>query len=87
MTKGNEGVWIYTDKGEFKIPASEVKICDNIGVSDTVLAVAALERYLGTEENNIGLLLNHAANTVLRELGTKTINIEDFKLFRQRMVK
>jgi rfaE bifunctional protein kinase chain/domain len=86
-TKGSEGLTIYSSKDRIDNKAERVKVYDVCGAGDTVISVVALERFLGTDIEKIGLLANYGASTVVKQLGTHSIDKEDFFRFRKQLLK
>ena len=85
-TRGSEGLAIYADKDNTVNQAEQVKVCDVCGAGDSVISIIALEMFLGTVINKIGMLANFGASTVVKQLGTRVIDNKEFFRFREVLI-
>lgn len=87
ITRGSEGIWIYTDDRLEKIEAVAEKVVDPCGCGDTALSVIALERYFNTDIIKIGMLANEAAASVIKKLGTHVVDLDRLLQMRTNIIK
>ena len=85
-TRGQDGLIIYGEDGRISNPAEMVNVADVTGAGDTVIAIVALERFLGTSIQKIGMLANFGGASVVKQRGTHTVDREEFFRFRKTVL-
>jgi rfaE bifunctional protein kinase chain/domain len=70
LTRSDEGMSLYDDAGESRVPAQAREVFDVTGAGDTVVSVVALSLAAGADFPSACAIANHAAGLVIAELGT-----------------
>lgn len=69
LTRGKDGMSIFTDRGIFEVPTYAKKVFDVTGAGDTVIATLALAQAAGLDLVKSCILANHAAGIVVGKIG------------------
>ncbi|MCU0722065.1 MAG: PfkB family carbohydrate kinase [Planctomycetes bacterium] len=78
LTRGNQGMILFTPEGEVEIPISGTdEITDVSGAGDTVVAFMAAARSVGASPEEAARLANAAAGVVVMKRGTATCSPEE----------
>jgi rfaE bifunctional protein kinase chain/domain len=78
VTRGEEGMTLFTDGGEVThIPTVAREVYDVTGAGDTVVATLALALATGASLTEAAVLANHAAGVVVGKVGTATVTREE----------
>lgn len=78
LTRGNQGMILFTPEGEVTIPISGTdEITDVSGAGDTVVAFMAAARSVGATAEEAARLANAAAGVVVMKRGTATCSPEE----------
>src|SRR5947207_15626454 len=70
ITRGEEGMSLFTREGHAHFPTRARRVFDVTGAGDTVVATIATALAAGTPLPEACVLANHAAGLVVAELGT-----------------
>ncbi len=81
LTRSEEGMTLYSDEGEFHVPAQAREVYDVSGAGDTVVAVLAAMLAAGRSAREAVGLANRAGGIVVGKLGTATVTPDE--LFAQ----
>lgn len=73
LTRSEEGMTLYSDEGEFHVPAQAREVYDVSGAGDTVVAVLAAMLAAGRTARDAVGLANRAGGIVVGKLGTATV--------------
>ncbi len=76
ITKGEEGMSLFTANSAYDIPTVARDVYDVTGAGDTVISVFTLSYVSGASMFNSAEIANHAAGIVVGEVGTATATIE-----------
>ena len=79
ITRGEEGMTLIEEKGEFHIPTSGREVFDVTGAGDTVIASLTLGVAAGATLREAAILANHAAGVVVGRLGTAVATVEEIR--------
>lgn len=74
ITRGENGMFLYTKDYYYLIPALKVEVRDVTGAGDTVISTFALALSSGANPIEACIISNFAASCVVRKLGTSTVN-------------
>jgi D-beta-D-heptose 7-phosphate kinase/D-beta-D-heptose 1-phosphate adenosyltransferase len=78
ITRGEEGMALFTDGGEVtRIPTVAREVYDVTGAGDTVIATLALGLAAGASFAEAAILANHAAGVVVGKVGTATVTRDE----------
>lgn len=77
LTRSEEGMTLFTDDGEFSVPAQALEVYDVSGAGDTVIAVMATVLSTGKSLQEAMRIANRAGGIVVGKLGTATVSIEE----------
>ncbi|MFL6214893.1 MAG: D-glycero-beta-D-manno-heptose-7-phosphate kinase [Blastocatellia bacterium] len=78
ITRGEEGMALFTDDGEVtRIPTVAREVYDVTGAGDTVIATLALALAAGATFAEAAILANHAAGVVVGKVGTATVTRDE----------
>ncbi len=72
------------DQGAIHQPTRAREVYDVTGAGDTVIAMMALARAAGFDDEQAMQLANHAAGVVVNKLGTATASLDEIKLSLER---
>jgi rfaE bifunctional protein kinase chain/domain len=73
ITRGEEGMALFTEGEVTRIPTVAREVYDVTGAGDTVVATLALALAAGASFAEAAILANHAAGVVVGKLGTATV--------------
>lgn len=73
ITRGENGMFLYTKNSYYFIPALKVEVRDVTGAGDTVISAFALALSTGINPLEACIIANFAASCVVRKLGTSTV--------------
>lgn len=76
VTRGAEGISIFSDKGVHTIPTKARKVHDVSGAGDTVISVFSLSDLSGATPEEAAALANYGAGRVCEEVGVVPITID-----------
>lgn len=78
VTRGEEGMALFTDGGEVTlIPTVAREVYDVTGAGDTVIATLTLALRAGASFAEAAMLANHAAGCVVGKVGTATVTRDE----------
>lgn len=77
VTRGEEGMTLFTDDGVTHIPTVAREVYDVTGAGDTVIATLALAIASGASLEEAAVLANHAAGVVVAKVGTASVTREE----------
>ncbi|MEY2896937.1 MAG: hypothetical protein RL669_1206, partial [Pseudomonadota bacterium] len=77
LTRSEEGMTLYTDEGEWSVPAQAREVYDVSGAGDTVIAVLAAMMAAGADLREAVATANRAGGIVVGKLGTSTVSREE----------
>ena len=77
LTRSEEGMTLYSDEGEFHVPAQAREVYDVSGAGDTVVAVLAAMLAAGCAASDAVRLANRAGGIVVGKLGTATVSPDE----------
>jgi D-glycero-beta-D-manno-heptose-7-phosphate kinase len=77
LTRSEEGMTLYTDEGEWSVPAQAREVYDVSGAGDTVIAVLAAMMASGADLREAVATANRAGGIVVGKLGTSTVSREE----------
>ncbi|HRZ02650.1 MAG TPA: D-glycero-beta-D-manno-heptose-7-phosphate kinase [Burkholderiaceae bacterium] len=77
LTRSEEGMTLYTDQGEWSVPAQAREVYDVSGAGDTVIAVLAAMLAAGADLREAVATANRAGGIVVGKLGTSTVSREE----------
>ena len=77
LTRSEEGMTLFTDKGEFNVPAQAREVFDVSGAGDTSIAVTAAMLAAGLSEEEAVRIANRAGGIVVGKLGTASVSFEE----------
>lgn len=76
VTRGPEGISVFTETGQVDIPTRARKVHDVSGAGDTVISLFSLADLAGASCEEAAELANYGAGRVCEEVGVVPINIE-----------
>lgn len=79
ITRGEEGMSLFTDERVTHIPTVARHVYDVTGAGDTVIAVFTLSHAAGATLEEAAMIANHAAGIVVGEVGTASVTPERLK--------
>jgi len=79
ITRGEEGMSLFTKDGVKHIPTVAKKVFDVTGAGDTVVAAFTLACAAGASMEEAAVLANHAAGIVVAEVGTAAATSDKLK--------
>lgn len=77
LTRSEEGMTVFTDEGEWSVPAQAREVYDVSGAGDTVIAVLATMLTAGLPLREAVAIANRAGGIVVGKLGTATVSYEE----------
>ena len=77
LTRSEEGMTLFTDKGEFNVPAQAREVFDVSGAGDTSIAVTAAMIAAGLDLKEAVRIANQAGGIVVGKLGTASVTYEE----------
>jgi len=77
LTRSEEGMTLYTENGEWSVPAQAREVFDVSGAGDTVIAVLAATLAAGMPLRDAVSIANRAGGIVVGKLGTATASYEE----------
>lgn len=77
LTRSEEGMTLFSDKGAKTIPAQALEVYDVSGAGDTVIAVMATMMAMGKPLEDAMRIANRAGGIVVGKLGTATVSFEE----------
>ena len=77
ITRGEEGMTLFTEDGVSHIPTVAREVYDVTGAGDTVVATLALAIASGATLEEAAVLANHAAGVVVGKVGTASVTREE----------
>jgi rfaE bifunctional protein kinase chain/domain len=77
LTRSEEGMTLYSDDGEFHVPAQAREVYDVSGAGDTVVAVLSAMLAAGRSARDAVELANRAGGIVVGKLGTATVTPDE----------
>ncbi|MCM8815085.1 MAG: D-glycero-beta-D-manno-heptose-7-phosphate kinase [Candidatus Omnitrophica bacterium] len=79
ITRGKDGMTIFSDSGIKNLPAISKEVFDVTGAGDTVIAVMTLAMACGFDVVMASFFANLAAGVVVQKLGAATVSPEELK--------
>ena len=73
ITRGEDGMSLFSRDAAHDIPASALEVFDVTGAGDTVIATMAIARAAGATMEEAAWLANHAAGVVVGKIGTASL--------------
>jgi rfaE bifunctional protein kinase chain/domain len=77
LTRSEEGMTLFTDDGEWTVPAHAREVFDVSGAGDTVIAVLAVMLAAGQPMRDAVATANRAGGIVVGKLGTSTVSYDE----------
>jgi D-beta-D-heptose 7-phosphate kinase/D-beta-D-heptose 1-phosphate adenosyltransferase len=77
MTRGDQGIWLLSDRVEGHLPATAREVTDVTGAGDTVVATLALTLAAGATLGEAARLANEAAGIVVGKFGPATVSVPE----------
>ncbi len=77
LTRSEEGMTLYTDKGALTVPAQAREVFDVSGAGDTVIAVLASMLAAGLPMEEAVRIANRAGGIVVGKLGTASVRYDE----------
>jgi D-beta-D-heptose 7-phosphate kinase/D-beta-D-heptose 1-phosphate adenosyltransferase len=77
MTRGDQGIWLLSDRVEGHLPAAAREVTDVTGAGDTVVATLALTLAAGATLVEAARLANEAAGIVVGRFGPATVSVPE----------
>jgi rfaE bifunctional protein kinase chain/domain len=77
LTRSEEGMTLFTDEGDWSVPAQAREVFDVSGAGDTVIAVLGTMLAAGKPLREAVALANKAGGIVVGKLGTATVSYEE----------
>jgi rfaE bifunctional protein kinase chain/domain len=77
ITRGEEGMTLFTEDGVTHIPTVAREVYDVTGAGDTVIATLALAIASGASLEEAAVLANHAAGVVVAKVGTASVTRDE----------
>ena len=77
ITRGEEGMTLFTEDGITHIPTVAREVYDVTGAGDTVIATLALALASGASLEEAAVLANHAAGVVVAKVGTASVTRDE----------
>ncbi len=79
ITRGKDGMTVFSDSGIFHLPAISKEVFDVTGAGDTVIAVLTLALASGFDLLKSAIFANIAASVVVQKLGTATVSPQELR--------
>ncbi len=79
ITRGEDGMSLFSSAGVKHIPTAAMKVFDVTGAGDTVIAAFSLAHAAGASMEEAAVIANHAAGIVVAQLGTASVTPEMLK--------
>ncbi len=79
ITRGKDGMSIFSDSGIFHLPAISKEVFDVTGAGDTVIAVLTLALSCGFDLLKSAIFANIAAAVVVQKLGTANVSPQELR--------
>ncbi len=79
ITRGPDGMSLFTRPEVKHIPTAAMKVFDVTGAGDTVIAAFTLAYAVGAGMTEAAVIANHAAGIVVAQVGTATATAEELK--------
>ena len=86
ITRGEHGLWLWSQDAEGAVPAVAREVSDVTGAGDTVVAVLALALAAGATLAEAAVLANHAAGIVVGKFGPATLTRDELLSGLERQV-
>ncbi len=77
LTRSEEGMTLFTDEGEFNVPAQAREVFDVSGAGDTSIAVTAAMIAAGLDLTEAVRIANRAGGIVVGKLGTASVTYDE----------
>lgn len=77
LTRSEEGMTLFSDDGEWTVPADTREVYDVSGAGDTVIAVLAVMLAAGQSLRDGVITANRAAGIVVGKVGTATVSYDE----------
>ena len=77
LTRSEEGMTLFTDEGEFNVPAQAREVFDVSGAGDTSIAVTAAMIAAGLNLKEAVRIANRAGGIVVGKLGTASVTYDE----------
>ena len=77
ITRGEQGMWLHTGRGDTGLPAEAREVSDVTGAGDTVIAVMTLAMASGASLADSARLANRAAGMVVGKFGPATVSASE----------
>ena len=87
LTRSEEGVSLYDEKGVSNIPTFAKEVYDVTGAGDTVISVYTLAKAAGATWTEAARIANTAAGVVVGKIGTSTVTKEEIVDFYNDIYK
>ncbi|MCM8764335.1 MAG: D-glycero-beta-D-manno-heptose-7-phosphate kinase [Candidatus Omnitrophica bacterium] len=88
ITRGKDGMTIFSDSGIKNLPAISKEVFDVTGAGDTVIAVITLAMACGFDVCRASFFANLAAGVVVQKLGTANVSPEELRaIFNDYVLK
>ncbi|MCK9223705.1 MAG: D-glycero-beta-D-manno-heptose-7-phosphate kinase [Candidatus Muirbacterium halophilum] len=81
ITRGSEGITIFSDDKDFTVPTVAKKVYDVTGAGDTTIAAFMMSLLAGGSLRECTIVANTAAGIVVGEVGTAVTNIIQIKKY------
>ncbi|MCM8759184.1 MAG: D-glycero-beta-D-manno-heptose-7-phosphate kinase [Candidatus Omnitrophica bacterium] len=79
ITRGKDGMTIFSDSGVTHLPAISKEVFDVTGAGDTVIAVLTLGLACGLDILKSAIFANLAAGVVVQKLGTANVSVDELR--------
>ncbi len=79
ITRGEDGMSLFSPTGVKHIPTAAMKVFDVTGAGDTVIAAFSLSYAAGATKEEAAIIANHAAGIVVAQVGTAAATPEMLK--------
>ena len=79
ITKGEQGMSLFTRAAVRHIPTAAMKVFDVTGAGDTVIAAFSLAYASGAKMEDAAFIANHAAGIVVAQVGTAAATADELK--------
>jgi rfaE bifunctional protein kinase chain/domain len=77
LTRSEEGMTLFSDDGEWTVPADAREVYDVSGAGDTVIAVLAVMLAAGQSLRDCVMTANRAGGIVVGKVGTATVSYDE----------
>ena len=77
ITRGEEGMALFSAQGVREVPTVERVVFDVTGAGDTVIATLAMANVSGATMEEAAILANHAAGIAVGKIGTATVTRDE----------